>query len=72
MLYLFLIEVQGVQVEELWSLDPEQFDNLKYFNHPFFSSNIKDVNKSFGTFSDLFMGLFFYSNGFPMRKLLEL
>nr|SVE73700.1 EOG090X0A33 [Daphnia atkinsoni] len=22
-------EVQGVQVEELWSLDPEQFDNLK-------------------------------------------
>ncbi len=22
--------MQGVQVEELWSLDPEQFDNLKY------------------------------------------
>ena len=21
--------VQGVQVEELWSLDPEQFENLK-------------------------------------------
>jgi hypothetical protein len=25
----FFAEVQGVQVEELWSLDPEQFDNLK-------------------------------------------
>nr|SVE75270.1 EOG090X0A33 [Daphnia dolichocephala] len=24
-------EVQGVQVEELWSLDPEQFDKLKYY-----------------------------------------
>lgn len=26
---LVSVEVQGVQVEELWSLDPEQFDNLK-------------------------------------------
>ena len=27
--FLFSTGVQGVQVEELWSLDPEQFENLK-------------------------------------------
>ena len=30
LVFFVCIEVQGVQVEELWSLDPEQFDNLKY------------------------------------------
>jgi len=29
LLCTILSGVQGVQVEELWSLDPEQFENLK-------------------------------------------
>ena len=29
-IYFYFLGVQGVQVEELWSLEPEQFENLKY------------------------------------------
>ena len=30
MLYLFLPGCKGAQVEEIWSMEPENFDNLKY------------------------------------------
>lgn len=30
LLYLFLLGCKGAQVEEIWSMEPENFDNLKY------------------------------------------
>lgn len=39
--FLFSAGVQGVQVEELWSLDPEQFENLKYIHLIFYFKKLK-------------------------------